>query len=1136
MRDFEKYFVELNKMTQKYGNNTILLWHNGKFLEIYGYYRKGSAYSAPSYNNNYKNFNLACQKMELQVTRGKYESKMEFLDDNKIYTVDATGPPIGNFNRWVKKLLDCFNVVIYKENTVPTDKSGYSNEIVTSKEAEKYLKYAEANKKEEEEEEKRENMSMGKGKDKGKEKSKESKAKGKSKSKNKIKESGPKERVFWKVLSCGTVIDEEYGNQEMDRYLNFYFFENTVNIMTDKKIMNCAMVGININTGDVYLEEFFEDYKNLSLIQNTINNFYSNYEPKQMIVLHNINNVSSFMRGAGLKCQSQTIVNFEEENSTDYLNYKQQFVNCQRKDRQDEIFRSYYKLTDVDLFMESINLTNRVNSKILLSFALDFLCIHNENLVEKIKKPTWTQNDEFVKIRNSALQQLNIIKTGQGEHLRENSCVLNLMSKCSTAMGIRLSKQRLLHPTFDCDELEDEYEAIEQTIKYMKKVPGDWRNIKNALVPIIDIENLSRKIVHKTITLYNFSRFMENMGDFKKILEKIKEQRKLKEYFEREKTLGDTIKKIKGVEKKVSDNLNIDVIKKMGSKDGLKCVDVNPFNIKKYAKLHKLSIRIKLIDLEYKVIRDVASFLVSFNDKSVDWLYDRLTTGTLSDGKTPIFESAYNSSTSSNKSSKKNKMMVNLETKNDHTTLIMITDSRARTLKTILKKFDSYCKKKGKSLAKFNINLEKAWGWTKGPTLDIDISNLTTRKEGTKTVLTNTVIEQKMEERIELCERFTYDKKRTYNNFLIEIKEKCEDIEEIAKSIAEVDFLFMRADIAKKRGYSRPTIEADAERSFFRFEGIRHPIIERILEDELYVSNNLSLGTESESGMLLFGTNAVGKSSLIKSIGINILLAQSGFFVAAKSLVYHPYRSIFTRILGNDDIFRGQSTFAVEMCELKTIVENADEYSLVLGDEMCSSTDMISALSIFSSGILTLVKQTSTFVFATHFHDIMKIGKIRDIMGEGLCVKHMTIKYDEIKDILTYERKLKDGQGNQSYGLEVCRMFQMDREFMDMAQSIRLELQPSSKNISMRDSSSYNRKLIKTNCFVCGKKADDVHHLRHQKDADEDGMIEGFIPKNSKANLVSVCRTCHNEFHNETNDSKKFKKKKTTCGYVVEEE
>ena len=367
------------------------------------------------------------------------------------------------------------------------------------------------------------------------------------------------------------------------------------------------------------------------------------------------------------------------------------------------------------------------------------------------------------------------------------------------------------------------------------------------------------------------------------------------------------------------------------------------------------------------------------------------------------------------------------------------------------------------------------------------------------------------------------------------MKEYCEEIENVSKCVAEVDFLFMRADIATKRGYSRPIIDENTTHSFFNFVGVRHPIIERILEDELYVPNHLSLG-DIESGMLLFGTNAVGKSSLIKSIGINILLAQSGFFVAAKSLVYYPYRSIFTRILGNDDIFRGQSTFAVEMCELKTIVENADEYSLVLGDEMCSSTDMISALSIFSSGIITLVERESTFIFATHFHDIMKIKKIKEVIGDGLCVKHMTIEYDEANDVLTYERKLKSGMGNQSYGLEVCRMFQLDLEFMDMAHSIRLELQPSDKNISMRESSTYNRKLIKTNCFMCGNISEEVHHIRHQKDADECGMIEGYIPKNSTANLVALCGECHDNFHNNENNHKKFKKKKTTRGIILQEE
>ena len=131
---------------------------------------------------------------------------------------------------------------------------------------------------------------------------------------------------------------------------------------------------------------------------------------------------------------------------------------------------------------------------------------------------------------------------------------------------------------------------------------------------------------------------------------------------------------------------------------------------------------------------------------------------------------------------------------------------------------------------------------------------------------------------------------------------------------------------------------------------------------------------------------------------------------------------------------------------------------------------------------MTLVESESAFVFTTHFHDIMKIKKIRDIIGEVL-VKHMTIEYDEMTDILKYERKLKEVMGNQSYGLEVCRMFQMDVDFMDVAHSVRLELQPD-MNI-YRDSSSCNRKLIKTNCFICGEQA--VDGASPSTDADEKG-------------------------------------------------
>ena len=104
-------------------------------------------------------------------------------------------------------------------------------------------------------------------------------------------------------------------------------------------------------------------------------------------------------------------------------------------------------------------------------------------------------------------------------------------------------------------------------------------------------------------------------------------------------------------------------------------------------------------------------------------------------------------------------------------------------------------------------------------------------------------------------------------------------------------------------------------------------------------------------GILLYGTNAVGKTSFIRALGISVIMAQAGLYVPASSYKYKPYKYIFTRILGNDNLFKGLSTFAVEMSELRTILRLADKNSLVLGDELCSGTESISAVSIFVAGV-----------------------------------------------------------------------------------------------------------------------------------------------------------------------------------------
>ena len=155
-------------------------------------------------------------------------------------------------------------------------------------------------------------------------------------------------------------------------------------------------------------------------------------------------------------------------------------------------------------------------------------------------------------------------------------------------------------------------------------------------------------------------------------------------------------------------------------------------------------------------------------------------------------------------------------------------------------------------------------------------------------------------------------------------------IEEVANYATNVDLLQCKCYIAENYNYSKPTIKNSAK-SFFDMKEVRHPLIEHLQTKEVYVANDIMMGNGTD-GLLLYGTNAVGKTSLIKSVGVNIIMAQAGLYVACTKLEYSPYQTIFTRILGNDNIFKGLSTFEVEMSELSTILKLSDENSLILGD------------------------------------------------------------------------------------------------------------------------------------------------------------------------------------------------------------
>ena len=325
--------------------------------------------------------------------------------------------------------------------------------------------------------------------------------------------------------------------------------------------------------------------------------------------------------------------------------------------------------------------------------------------------------------------------------------------------------------------------------------------------------------------------------------------------------------------------------------------------------------------------------------------------------------------------------------------------------------------------------------------------------------------------------------------------------------LSEIDCYCSAAKISIKNGYCRPEIFNEAKKSFIDCKEIRHPIVEKIHTDTEYITNDIELGRdESKDGILLFGTNACGKSTFMKAVGLNLIMAQAGLYVAASSFIYKPYTQIFTRILNNDNIFRSQSSFAVEIHELKSILNRSDKDSLILGDELCSGTETTSALCIISAGLDTLCKRGSSFIFTSHLHELTKIDEVKAL--NNLKIYHLKIEHDKEKDLLIYDRKLEEGSGPSIYGLKVCEAMGISKDFISFAKSIQNKFMKDT--IVPKKKSQYNSCIFMDECKVCHSKEDhlETHHIKDQQYADNDNMIDHHH-KNIKHNLVPLCKGCH---------------------------
>jgi len=329
---------------------------------------------------------------------------------------------------------------------------------------------------------------------------------------------------------------------------------------------------------------------------------------------------------------------------------------------------------------------------------------------------------------------------------------------------------------------------------------------------------------------------------------------------------------------------------------------------------------------------------------------------------------------------------------------------------------------------------------------------------------------------------------------------------DIVTFIKYVDFHVTCAKNAVNYNYTKPIIN-NSKNSFISAKKLRHPLIEIFQKDIPYIPNDVTL---NESGMLLYGINSAGKSSYMKSVGVNLIMAQAGMYVASESFEYSPYDKIFTRIPGGDNLFKGQSTFVAEISELRSILKYSTNRSLIIGDEVASGTESVSAISIVASGIKMLSERKSSFIFATHLHEIANLETIKEL--KNVFIFHISVMYDDENKLLVYDRVLKPGSGQTMYGLEVCRSLDMPEDFLYIANTIRQEYLGLSKNVVDMKKSRYSSDVFVDVCCICKNKAEEVHHIKEQKFADKKGFIQG-IHKNDKHNLVSICEKCHDNIH-----------------------
>jgi DNA mismatch repair protein MutS len=272
-----------------------------------------------------------------------------------------------------------------------------------------------------------------------------------------------------------------------------------------------------------------------------------------------------------------------------------------------------------------------------------------------------------------------------------------------------------------------------------------------------------------------------------------------------------------------------------------------------------------------------------------------------------------------------------------------------------------------------------------------------------------------------------------YEHLRGEVVKRAGAVRAAADCVATADALLSFAQVAADRAYCRPVVD---DSDVLELKEARHPVVERVLQEDRFVPNDVTLDRQRSQILVITGPNMAGKSTVMRQTALCALMAQAGSFVPARSARVGLCDRIFTRVGASDNLARGQSTFMVEMTETANILHHATRKSLVVLDEIGRGTSTFDGLSIAWAVAEHLHDRTGArTLFATHYHEL------QDLARDKPRVRNCTIAVREQQGRVVFLRKLVEGGASRSYGIEVARLAGLPPEVLGRAREILLNLE-----------------------------------------------------------------------------------------------